>query len=152
MWQTQCVSAATLVEERGWNLHSEMLKYVCFSYYVWYNDVWLGGGGGSLYGELFTVKLATFPPLCATLPTALEGSTPRSRASRKRKEALRMLRASSTRPVQQSGCWCVETHLFHRIFFFFFFLSNKWLGLNRVCENILQVISLPSSSSSSSYG
>ena len=42
------------------------------------------GGGGSLYGEMFSLKLATFPPLCAQhyqwhLKAALPGAEPKKR-------------------------------------------------------------------------
>lgn len=83
-------------------------------------------GGGSLYGELFTVKLATFPPLCATLPTALEGSTPRSRAEPKKKRGTAHAQ-SIFHPARAA-----ERMLMRRnpsfpphFFIFFFFLSHK---------------------------
>ena len=87
--------------------------------------------GGSLYGELFSLRLATFPPLCATLPTALEGSTPRSRAQKKRGTAHAQSIFHPTRAAERM--LMRRNPSFHRIFFFF---VEQMTGVEQsVCEH-----------------
>ena len=88
-------------------------------------DIMMCDGGGSLYGEMFSLKLATFPPLCAQhyqwhLKAALPGAEPKKKKERETAHAQSIFhpgRAAERMLMRRNPS-------IHRIFFFS--RTNDW--------------------------